>query len=53
MKFFMSRNKWRWGFSEESESWNGRLAMLSFVVIILLELLCSVSVVSILGFSSI
>nr|YP_008144781.1 Ycf17 [Grateloupia taiwanensis]AGO19935.1 Ycf17 [Grateloupia taiwanensis] len=32
-----SRNRWNWGFSKGAESWNGRLAMLAFILIFLLE----------------
>ena len=45
----MYRNQWLWGFSLGAETWNGRLAMVSFVVIYLLELLLSVSVLRFLG----
>ncbi|MBW4550474.1 MAG: high light inducible protein [Aphanocapsa sp. GSE-SYN-MK-11-07L] len=31
------RNGWRWGFSRQAESWNGRLAMIGFVSILLIE----------------
>ena len=31
------RNGWVWGFTSQSESWNGRFAMLGFVVVLLIE----------------
>jgi hypothetical protein len=30
-------NGWRWGFTRQAESWNGRLAMIGFVSILLIE----------------
>lgn len=30
-------NGWRWGFSRQSESWNGRMAMIGFVSLLLVE----------------
>jgi hypothetical protein len=32
------RNGWVWGFTSQSESWNGRLAMIGFVSALLVEL---------------
>lgn len=32
------RNTWLMGFNPQSESWNGRLAMIGFLTIILIEL---------------
>jgi Chlorophyll A-B binding protein len=32
-------NGWRWGFTSQAESWNGRFAMLGFVAMLLTELL--------------
>lgn len=32
------RNGWVWGFTPQAESWNGRLAMLGFVSVLLIEL---------------
>jgi hypothetical protein len=31
-------NEWRWGFTPQGESWNGRFAMLGFVAALLTEL---------------
>lgn len=31
------RNQWMYGFTYGAENWNGRLAMLSFVIIFLFE----------------
>lgn len=33
------RNRWVWGFTPQSEIWNGRLAMIGFVSAVLVELL--------------
>lgn len=30
-------NAWRWGFTPQAETWNGRLAMLGFVAAALIE----------------
>jgi hypothetical protein len=35
----VDRNGWRWGFTPQGESWNGRLAMLGFVAALLTEYL--------------
>lgn len=43
------RNGWRWGFTSESESWNGRLAMLGFASVLIIE---AVSGQGILHFSN-
>ncbi len=32
-----SNNAWRWGFTSEAETWNGRLAMLGFLAVVLIE----------------
>ncbi len=32
-----ARNGWRWGFTPQTESWNGRLAMIGFVSALLVE----------------
>lgn len=32
------RNSWVWGFTPQAESWNGRLAMIGFVSVLLIEL---------------
>nr|QJH88383.1 Ycf17 [Pterocladia lucida] len=45
----MCRNRWIWGFSVGAESWNGRLAMVSFVMIFLIELYFSKSVLKLIG----
>ncbi|HEY9752311.1 MAG TPA: high light inducible protein [Coleofasciculaceae cyanobacterium] len=31
------RNGWLWGFTPQAESWNGRLAMIGFAAILLIE----------------
>lgn len=32
------RNAWRWGFTPQAEIWNGRLAMIGFLAVVLIEL---------------
>ncbi|MCU0527217.1 MAG: high light inducible protein [Elainella sp. Prado103] len=34
-----NRNGWVWGFTPQAESWNGRLAMIGFISVLLIELL--------------
>lgn len=34
-----NRNGWRWGFTPQAESWNGRFAMLGFVAMLVTEVL--------------
>nr|YP_009511771.1 hypothetical protein [Melanthalia intermedia]AXI97648.1 hypothetical protein [Melanthalia intermedia] len=48
MKIYDQRNRWIWGFSKGAESWNGRLAMLAFIIIFCAELF-SISVIELLG----
>lgn len=43
------RNQWIWGFTYGAENWNGRLAMLAFIVIFCFELLTSTSIVFFMG----
>lgn len=31
------RNRWTWGFTSQSENWNGRLAMIGFSSALLIE----------------
>nr|YP_009244360.1 CAB/ELIP/HLIP superfamily protein [Gelidium vagum]AMK96602.1 CAB/ELIP/HLIP superfamily protein [Gelidium vagum] len=45
----MYRNQWIWGFSLGAENWNGRLAMISFVIIFIVELSFSVSILRLIG----
>lgn len=45
------RNQWIWGFSEGAENWNGRLAMISFIFIFVVEMFFSISIIYILGLS--
>jgi hypothetical protein len=33
-----NRNQWKWGFNSGAETWNGRLAMLGFAIILGIEL---------------
>lgn len=48
----MSKNQWVWGFSQEAEKWNGRLAMLAFSIIIIFEFWTSLSIVHVLALNS-
>nr|YP_009511560.1 hypothetical protein [Gracilariopsis mclachlanii]AXI97437.1 hypothetical protein [Gracilariopsis mclachlanii] len=48
MKIYYQRNRWIWGFSIGAESWNGRLAMLAFVIIFFIECFL-VPIVELLG----
>ncbi len=34
-----NRNAWRWGFTPEAEIWNGRLAMVGFSAVVIVEFL--------------
>lgn len=43
------RNQWIWGFTEGAENWNGRLAMLAFIIVFLVEFFSSKSILSNLG----
>jgi len=33
-----TRNRWNWGFNASAEIWNGRLAMLGFLIAVAIEL---------------
>nr|YP_010196668.1 hypothetical protein LK223_pgp005 [Gracilaria cervicornis]UAD84065.1 hypothetical protein [Gracilaria cervicornis] len=37
MKIYNQRNRWIWGFSIGSETWNGRLAMIAFIMVFSIE----------------
>ena len=41
------RNRWTWGFTQNAENWNGRLAMLAFLFIVFFEFFSSNPVLSI------
>jgi len=45
----IDRNQWIWGLSLGAETWNGRLAMISFLFIFIFEIYTSCSILSILG----
>ncbi|MEB3181559.1 MAG: chlorophyll a/b-binding protein [Nostocaceae cyanobacterium] len=32
-----NRNAWRWGFTPQGEIWNGRLAMIGFLAVVMIE----------------
>nr|AYR06379.1 CAB/ELIP/HLIP superfamily protein [Rhodogorgon sp.] len=40
------RNQWIWGFTYGAENWNGRLAMIAFVIVFVFELFTSYAVLS-------
>lgn len=44
-----TRFVWNWGFTTSSENWNGRLAMLGFVLTILIEVITGKGVMHFLG----
>lgn len=44
-----NRNAWKVGFTPQAEIWNGRLAMLGFVVALGIQLVSSDGVLGILG----
>nr|YP_007878166.1 CAB/ELIP/HLIP superfamily protein [Calliarthron tuberculosum]AGA63777.1 CAB/ELIP/HLIP superfamily protein [Calliarthron tuberculosum] len=44
------RNQWIWGFTYGAENWNGRLAMLAFFIIFMLEFVTSEPIILLLGF---
>nr|YP_010197485.1 hypothetical protein LK222_pgp004 [Gracilaria domingensis]UAD85492.1 hypothetical protein [Gracilaria domingensis] len=48
MKIYHQRNRWIWGFSIGSETWNGRLAMIAFVMVFAIEFF-SLSIIEMLG----
>nr|YP_010330396.1 CAB/ELIP/HLIP superfamily protein [Rhodella violacea]UNJ18112.1 CAB/ELIP/HLIP superfamily protein [Rhodella violacea] len=45
-----NRNIWEWGFTSGAENWNGRLAMLGFILALLLEIFTSKGILFFLGF---
>lgn len=45
----MENNKGKFGFTEAAENWNGRLAMLGFVIGVATELLTGQGILSQLG----
>jgi ferrochelatase len=44
-----NHNEWNWGFTAGSETWNGRLAMLGFVIGLGTELLTGQGILGQLG----
>nr|YP_009420231.1 high light inducible protein [Cryptomonas curvata]ASO75719.1 high light inducible protein [Cryptomonas curvata] len=40
---------WVWGFTTSAENWNGRLAMLGFLITILIELVTGKGVIHFIG----
>lgn len=42
-------NLWTWGFTPGAENWNGRLAMLGFILMILTEILTQKNTMYFLG----
>nr|YP_010336467.1 CAB/ELIP/HLIP superfamily protein [Goniotrichopsis reniformis]UNJ14873.1 CAB/ELIP/HLIP superfamily protein [Goniotrichopsis reniformis] len=43
------RNLWIWGFTCGAETWNGRLAMLGFIALVITELLTEINILAFLG----
>nr|YP_009296825.1 CAB/ELIP/HLIP superfamily protein [Bangiopsis subsimplex]AOM66168.1 CAB/ELIP/HLIP superfamily protein [Bangiopsis subsimplex]ARO90472.1 conserved hypothetical plastid protein [Bangiopsis subsimplex] len=43
-------NLWSWGFTKGAENWNGRLAMLGFISMIMTELMTQNNILKFLGF---
>ena len=41
---------WVWGFTTSAENWNGRLAMLGFLGIVLIELITGKGILHVIGF---
>nr|ARO91030.1 conserved hypothetical plastid protein [Flintiella sanguinaria] len=42
-------NIWSWGFTKGAENWNGRLAMLGFIAVLITELITNKSLVDFLA----
>jgi len=43
------RNIWTWGFTSGAENWNGRLAMLGFLFLLIIELVTKKNILFFLG----
>ena len=41
---------WVWGFTTSAENWTGRLAMLGFLGIVLIELITGKGILHVIGF---
>nr|YP_009369825.1 conserved hypothetical plastid protein [Boldia erythrosiphon]ARO90513.1 conserved hypothetical plastid protein [Boldia erythrosiphon] len=37
--FKKDQNRWKWGFNQSAENWNGRIAMIAFIIILVIELI--------------
>jgi len=46
------RNDWAWGFTSGAENWNGRLAMIGFVAVLLIEVFSNQGVLHFWGILS-
>jgi len=42
MKKIKEEKKWNWGFTKSSEKWNGRIAMIGFIVLVFVEILLNI-----------
>nr|YP_010330278.1 CAB/ELIP/HLIP superfamily protein [Porphyridium aerugineum]UNJ17994.1 CAB/ELIP/HLIP superfamily protein [Porphyridium aerugineum] len=42
-------NIWSWGFTKGAENWNGRLAMIGFIAILITEIITKKSVLEFLS----
>ena len=45
----VSRFVWKWGFTVSAENWNGRLAMLGFFLIVIIEMITGKGILHFLG----
>lgn len=42
-------NLWGWGFTKGAENWNGRLAMVGFIAVVITELITGKSILDFLA----
>lgn len=49
MKNDFESTTWSWGFTISAENWNGRLAMLGFTFLLLIELITGEGILHFLG----
>jgi hypothetical protein len=42
-------SSWIWGFTSSSENWNGRMAMLGFLITLIIELISGKGVLHFIG----
>nr|YP_010337305.1 CAB/ELIP/HLIP superfamily protein [Pulvinaster venetus]UNJ16890.1 CAB/ELIP/HLIP superfamily protein [Pulvinaster venetus] len=46
--FKKNRNEWNWGFTSSAENWNGRISMISFMIILIIELIFQQNILNML-----